>query len=115
MFKLIRLEWKKNQIGKYIRSAFILTAVLLVFTMLIVGEGELELDESIELYGTNMINAFVELMTHMSYIVFTGVMLSTFVVNDFGNRTVNLLFSYPVKRQKLMMSKILAVWIFNQR
>lgn len=113
MFKLIKLEWKKNQIGKYIRSAFILTAVLLAFTMLIVGEGELELDESIELYGTNLINAFVDLMTHMSYIVFTGVMLSTFIVNDFGNRTVNLLFSYPIKRQKLMMSKILAVWIFN--
>ena len=28
MIKLIKLEWKKNQIGKYIRNAVILTALL---------------------------------------------------------------------------------------
>lgn len=28
MFKLIRLEWKKNRIGKYVRNALILTGVL---------------------------------------------------------------------------------------
>lgn len=113
MLKLMKLEWKKNRIGKYVRNAVILTVVLLAFTMLIVGEGEFDLDESIEMYGANMINAFIDLLTHMSYIVFTGVMLSAFVVNDFSNKTINLLFSYPIKRQKIMLSKIFAVWIFN--
>lgn len=28
MLKLIKLEWKKNNIGKYIRNAVILAAVL---------------------------------------------------------------------------------------
>ena len=31
MIKLIKLEWKKNQIGKYIRNAVILTALLCLF------------------------------------------------------------------------------------
>ena len=31
MWKLIRLEWRKNQIGKYIRNAVILAAVLGMF------------------------------------------------------------------------------------
>ena len=31
MMKLIRLEWKKNDILKYIRNAVITTAALLVF------------------------------------------------------------------------------------
>ena len=31
MLKLIKLEWKKNNIGKYIRNAVILAAVLCLF------------------------------------------------------------------------------------
>lgn len=31
MFQLIKLEWKKNKIGKYIRNAVILDAVLCLF------------------------------------------------------------------------------------
>ena len=31
MLKLIKLEWKKNNIGKYVRNAVILAAVLCLF------------------------------------------------------------------------------------
>ena len=31
LFKLIKLEWKKNNIGKYIRNAMILSLLLGVF------------------------------------------------------------------------------------
>lgn len=31
MLKLIKLEWKKNNIGKYIRNAIIMAALLCLF------------------------------------------------------------------------------------
>lgn len=31
MFKLIKLEWKKNNIGKYVRNAMILSCLLCLF------------------------------------------------------------------------------------
>ena len=31
MLKLIKLEWKKNNIGKYIRNAIIMAALLICF------------------------------------------------------------------------------------
>lgn len=34
MIKLIRLEWKKNNILKYIRNAGITTAILLLFMIM---------------------------------------------------------------------------------
>ena len=40
MIKLIRLEWKKNNILKSIRDAAITTAVLLVFMLMTAGELE---------------------------------------------------------------------------
>ena len=49
----------------------------------------------------------------MAFLVFTGVMLSSFIVSAYKNKTMNLMFSYPVKRQKILVSQMLAVWIFN--
>lgn len=111
MLKLIRLEWKKNNIGKYIRNASIVTAVLVLFIM--AAAGDLEFDASKEVYGKSAINAAVEVFCHMSYMVFTAVMLSSFVVHSYESKTIHLMFSYPIKRQKILLSKMAAVWIFN--
>ena len=46
MLKLIKLEWKKNNIGKYIRNAAILFPALCFLTFLVArdpGTGEISL------------------------------------------------------------------------
>ena len=110
MLKLIRMEWKTNRIGKYIRNAMILTASLLAFSMLVGAE----LDRALPpVYGKSMLIAGVDLFSHMGYLIFTGVMLAVFITGAYENRTINLLFSYPIKRRKIIAAKLLAVWIFN--
>ncbi len=111
MIKLIRLEWKKNNIGKYIRNALIMTVIL---SLLLVGmAGELEAVETVQSYGTSMTNAAIDLFMNMAYIIFTGVMLSSFIVGAYEKRTMHLMFSYPINRKKILLSKMAAVWIFN--
>lgn len=102
MWKLIKLEWKKNDIGKYIRNAAILFPALLLLTVLVASDSE-----------TDKISLFIETLTNMSYLVFTSVMLSSFVVSAYTNKTMSLMFSYPIKRQKILVSQMLAVWIFS--
>ena len=80
MFELIKLEWKKNGIIRYLRNAAIMTAILLVF--IVAMAGELPSDTSMAEYGRSAINASVDLFVNMCYIVFTGVMLASFVVID---------------------------------
>lgn len=111
MLKLIRLEWKTNRIGKYIRNAVIMTAALFAFSLLMASE--LDADVTVAMYGKSMLNAAVDLLTHMSYIIFTSVMLASFIVGAYENRTIYLMFSYPIKRQKILGAKMLAAWIFN--
>lgn len=111
MLKLIRLEWKKNNILKYIRNAFITVMVLLVFLLMIAGE--LEADETRFAYGTDMLKSGVELFTNMSFIIFTSTMLASFTVGAYKNKTMNLMFSYPINRKKILLSQMLSVWIFN--
>lgn len=111
MLKLIRLEWKTNRIGRYLRNAVIMTAALMAFSLIMAPE--LSADTTVAIYGKSALNAGVDLLTHMAYIIFTGVMLASFIVGAYENRTMHLLFSYPVRRKRILAAKMLAVWTFN--
>lgn len=115
MIKLIKLEWKKNNIAKYMRGAVILEAFLclFVFALAFLGiandpDGTLDAAE-----GMGTISAPIELFTSMSFLIFTSVMLASFIVSAYKNKTMNLMFSYPIKRQKILASQMIAVWLFN--
>ena len=111
MLKLIRLEWKKNNIGKYIRNAVILAIILCTFLFAlaylgIANDPDTGMPDAAP--GNEMISSSIELFTGMAFLVFTGVMLASY-----KNKTMNLMFSYPIRRQKILVSQMLAVWIFN--
>lgn len=52
-------------------------------------------------------------MTSSVFLILTAVMHSAFTINAYKNKTIDLMFSYPIKRGKILASKILAVLIFN--
>lgn len=63
--------------------------------------------------GTDVISAPIELFTSMAFLIYTSVMLASFIVSAYKNKTMNLMFSYPIKRQKILASQMIAVWTFN--
>jgi ABC-type transport system involved in multi-copper enzyme maturation permease subunit len=116
MLKLICLEWKKNHITKYIRNAVILAGILCFFFFAqsflgIARDAETGRPDAAQ--GYDMLSPQIELLTSISFLVFTSVMLATFIVNAYQNKTMTLMFSYPIKRRKILISQMLAVWIFN--
>ncbi|MCI8326357.1 MAG: ABC transporter permease, partial [Lachnospiraceae bacterium] len=59
------------------------------------------------------ISSPIELFTSISFLIFTSVMLASFIVSTYRNKTIHLMFSYPIKRQKILAAQMIAVWIFN--
>lgn len=116
MFKLIRLEWKKNNTGKYIRNAIIMSALICLFIFTLCYQG-IANDPDIGIPdaapGKSAVSSSIELFTSMAFLIFTSVMLATYIVSAYKNKTMNLMFSYPIKRKKILISQMLAVWIFN--
>lgn len=115
MLKLVRLEWKKNHIGNYIKGVIIMAALLglFIFALAFLGiandpDGTLDAAP-----GTEVISAPIELFTSMAFLIYTSVMLASFIVSAYKNKTMNLMFSYPIKRQKILASQMIAVWAFN--
>ncbi len=115
MLKLVRLEWKKNNIGKYLGGVIIMAALLGLFVFAlaffgIANDSDGTLDAA---PGTDVISAPIELFTSMAFLIYTSVMLASFIVSAYKNKTMNLMFSYPIKRQKIIASQMIAVWTFN--
>lgn len=115
MFKLIKLEWKKNDIGKYIRNAVVLTILLCLFMFALAFLGIADdPDGTLDAApGMNTISSPIELFTGMAFLIFTSVMLASFIVSAYQNKTMNLMFTYPVKRRKVLVSQMIAVWSFS--
>lgn len=116
MFKLIQLEWKKNNTGKYIRNAIIMSALICLFIFAlcylgIANDPDTGIPDSAP--GKSAVSSSIELFTSMAFLIFTSVMLATYIVSAYKNKTMNLMFSYPIKRKKILISQMLAVWIFN--
>lgn len=116
MFKLMKLEWKKHNIKKYIRNAAILTALLAVFNFAMVFLGIANdsatgvPDMALQHMG---VSTNVELLTDISFLIFAAAMHATFIISAYKNKTMALMFTYPVSRKKIMLSKMASVWIFN--
>lgn len=115
MLKLIRLEWRKNRISRYVRAALLLAAVLGLFLFAlafwgIANDPDTGVPDTAP--GNETIASSIELFTSMSYLVFTGAMLSSFLVRPYQNKTMALMFTYPIKRQKILAAQMLAVWLF---
>lgn len=115
MGKLIRLEWKKNKVSKYILGAAILMSILAAFLFAqcylgIANDAATGRPDSAP--GMETMAPQIELFTNLSFLIFTAVMLSSFAIAPYKNKTMNLMFTYPVRRRNIVLAQILSVWIF---
>ncbi len=69
MWKLMKLEWKKNNLKKYIVKAAAVTVIL--FLLLFMTSGELESKETVEIYGQSMIYAAIKMFADSYFILCT--------------------------------------------
>lgn len=115
MGKLIKLEWEKYEIGKYIRNAAILIVLLVIFNyaMTFLGIAN-DPDTGVpDMAISNMgVSTNVELLTDITFLIFAAAMHATLIIGAYKNKTMNLMFLYPLNRKKIMAAKMLAVCIF---
>ena len=111
VLKLLHLEMRKCKIGGFIRGAIIANVILLGFFLLISFDftraGGFAFQDYQEVFSV------IDSLVRGTFIVFAAVLLSRFVIGEFKNQAITVLFMYPINRKKMMMAKILIVVIFT--
>ncbi|WP_226544918.1 ABC transporter permease [Bacillus thuringiensis] len=110
MFKLMKLEWKKHQLSSYCKGvAICIIAIFVVVNLMGLGVKD-EVDGLFSNFTQQMvlINTFIRI----TFIIFSSVILSRLVIDEYKNKTIQLLFMYPLQRKMLMRAKLTIVFCF---
>lgn len=111
MLKLIKLEMKKIKMRGYIKGAFFsaigILVMLFVFMFIDKIEGLKVLTDYNEAFFV------IDVMVRVTFVIFASVLISRLIINEYKDNTISILFTYPINRKKLIMSKLLIVLVFT--
>ncbi|MDM5248573.1 ABC transporter permease [Lysinibacillus sp. G4S2] len=107
MLQLIKLELKKFKLGWYVKGAIIANILLTVIMCFVIYLAHSEGDLLITVYQDVYI--LIGASVRATFIVFASVLISKIVIEEYKNKTISLLFSYPVNRKKIIASKLLLI------
>lgn len=102
MRHLVKLEFRKNSFRGVLWTAGIAVLAILGFTLLLASdaEGLGSYEEAITVMG---------MLVRVTFVVHASVLLSRLIVDEYRNRTITVLFTYPINRKKLLLAKLLLV------
>ncbi len=107
MFHLIKLEIKKNKLGWFVKGAILANILILGLLCMI---SVIEKSE-----GTEMMKDVTGIFTISGasvrgvFIVFAAVLISKMIIQEFKNRTIHIMFSYPINRKKILSAKLILI------
>ncbi|WP_338751146.1 ABC transporter permease [Bacillus sp. FJAT-52991] len=110
MLNLMRLEWKKHQLSRYFKG--VACCILGIFTAvgLMAWGSKVESDLMFTDYAGFM--SLTNISIRITFIIFSAGILSRLVIDEYKNKTMQLLFTYPLPRKKLMQAKLSIVFGF---
>ncbi|WP_448162740.1 ABC transporter permease [Bacillus mobilis] len=109
MLRLMKLEMKKFKLGWYVRGAIIANIAILalmIFTSIVAqveGDPEIRDPQMMLLTASTLVRA--------TFIIFGSVLIARLIISEYKNKTILLMFSYPINRRKMMSSKLAIIAI----
>lgn len=114
MVNLMKMELKRNSLKVYVKASIVIFLVAICFIYLFAYLPHLEPNDSdMAMFSTyKSISTLICMLTMVMYAVLSSVMHSKLIVEEYANRAI-LLFSYPVKRSKIFLAKVLIIFLYT--
>lgn len=111
MLELVKLELKKYPFKRYLLNAAVACLLITALVLLIQCSPTLT-GEEIFTDGGQLLGAS-EKMFRLTFLIFQSVLLGKIVVGEYRRRTVLSLYSYPIRRRKIISAKLLLILSFT--
>lgn len=110
MLKLMKLEWKKNRLSSYFKGLIICIISIFAAVSLMGWGSRNESEPMFPDYFEYM--SLTNILIRIVFIIFSAVILSRIVIDEYRSKTIQLLFTYPLQRKKLIVAKLSIVFGF---
>lgn len=110
MLKLMKLEWKKNRLSSYF-IGFTICIISIFAAVGLMGWGSERTNDPMfpdYFEYMSLTNIFIRII----FIIFAAVILSRLVIDEYRSNSIQLLFTYPLQRKKLILAKLSIVFGF---
>ncbi|MED0967279.1 ABC transporter permease [Bacillus paramycoides] len=104
MLQLMKLEMKKFKLGWYVKGAIIANIAILALLISVGYVAQIEGDP--EIRDPQAILLMASTSVRGTFIIFGGVLIAKLIIDEYKNKTILLMFSYPINRKKMMVSKL---------
>lgn len=108
MLKLIQLEWQKSNMTRYFRGLAVCIVVIFAAVALMALGSQSE-NEPMN-YAEFM--SLSDILIRITYIIFSSVIMSRLVIEEYKSSMIQVLFTYPLQRKKIMQAKLSIVFGF---
>ncbi|WP_171647267.1 ABC transporter permease [Paenibacillus phytorum] len=108
MLNLIKLEMRRFGIAAYVKSIiiinFLMSAIVLALYYAVPLTGE---PNPLASYQDALF--IIDRLVRVVFILYAAVLISRLIIGEYKNKTISLLFTYPINRKKIILSKLLIV------
>ncbi|MFB7158184.1 MULTISPECIES: ABC transporter permease [unclassified Lysinibacillus] len=111
MLHLLKLEMKKFKLGWYVKGAIIANIVITAIVCFVIYIAQREGDIPISTYQD--VYVMIGASVRATFIVFASVLIAKLVIEEYKNRTILIMFTYPVSRKKLIASKLALIAVLT--
>ncbi|NNU76651.1 ABC transporter permease [Clostridium estertheticum] len=111
MLKLIKLEIKKFKLNKNIKTVMIIN--LIILAVLLLGVYSLKFNTKENMFRNySDVFLYTGTIVRATFSIFAAALISKLIIGEYKCKTINIMFSYPIKRKKIMAAKLAIVLIF---
>ncbi|GKW46115.1 ABC transporter permease [Planococcus sp. NCCP-2050] len=110
MLNLIKLELKRMNLTSVALSFVFINLAILSILMLL----GLEPEAAQEFLASGQeIRLLIELLVVAAFVIYASVLLSNTIIEEFKNKTISVLFMYPISRKKLLLAKLIIISVLT--
>ena len=107
----MKMELKKVKLGWYVKGAIV--ANLLIVSLLFLISYIEKLEGNIAILNYDEAFIIVGALVRATFIIFAAVLIAKLIIEEFRNKTISVLFTYPIGRKKLIGVKLLIVGLLT--
>lgn len=111
MLKLIRLEIKKFKLFDHWKGVLLANIGFIMFLSMIFflekNDGNLPFED----FG--MVMSILSSVVRATFLIFSSAIIVKLVIDEYKNKSIDIMFTYPINRRKIMSSKLIIIIIFT--
>lgn len=111
MTHLLKLELKKFRLSRKILIAFIAIIFCILFITVSMVDSMMDPEQTKDTFESTFL--VIGILLTIIFLIYSSVLTSSLVISEYNQRTITILFSYPLNKKQLIASKMIIIMVFT--